>query len=141
DVDGDGCDTGCVYTCSTDPDCDDGEFCSGTETCDTTTHTCVAGTPEPDLTVCGTDLHCIGGECVQMCGAPEDCDPGTFCGGFPSCDVDGICRYAPEDDGTECSLDGSVPNDGVCAAGDCVAGSCPDGYCTGDEDASSCEED
>ena len=45
EVDGDGCDVGCTFSCETDEECNDGTVCTGTETCDTATHTCQAGEP------------------------------------------------------------------------------------------------
>lgn len=43
--DGDGCDGDCTFSCTADPDCDDGSVCTGTETCNRATHTCTGGTP------------------------------------------------------------------------------------------------
>jgi hypothetical protein len=45
DVDGDGCDGDCTFSCTANGDCDDALACNGVETCDTEAHVCVAGTP------------------------------------------------------------------------------------------------
>ncbi len=71
---GDGCKVDCTFTCTQDSDCDDTNICTGTETCDTETHTCVAG----------TELACEdGNDCTENL-----CDPVGGCD-FPLIDVDG----------------------------------------------------
>lgn len=63
--DGDGCDSDCTFSCKTDSDCSDGNVCTGTETCDTDTHTCVPGEP----------LDCDDGDpCTR-----DECDWETGC--------------------------------------------------------------
>ena len=100
---GDGCESDCTFTCNGDLDCDDLDVCTGSETCDLGPHTCVAGTPATDGTVCAfgsiTDGICLGAACVMAgCGntfveAGEDCDDGNAVDG-DGCDTD--CTYSCE---------------------------------------------
>ncbi|MCA9605719.1 MAG: putative metal-binding motif-containing protein [Myxococcales bacterium] len=64
DVDGDGCDTDCTFSCTEDLDCIDGDVCTGDETCDTTAHTCTAGTPLD----CDDGNACTADECDSIAG-------------------------------------------------------------------------
>jgi cysteine-rich repeat protein len=74
DVDGDGCDA-CLFSCHNDGECDDGEVCTGTETCDTaSTHMCQAGTNAADGTACDDGLYCTEGD---ECDGSGTCDAGT----------------------------------------------------------------
>ena len=66
-VDGDGCDTDCSWSCTSDDQCDDGDMCTGTETCDLSTHTCV---DPPDLDCTPSDA-CHTGSCDPMMGCQE----------------------------------------------------------------------
>lgn len=68
DVDGDGCDTDCTFSCTEDLNCADGDVCNGDETCDTTEHTCTAGT-ELD---CDDEDACTADEChpIDGCANP-----------------------------------------------------------------------
>ncbi len=99
DVDGDGCDGDCTWTCETAEECDDLRLCNGTETCDTERHVCLPGVTAGDGTPCTTAAGlagvCRGGLC-----APETCGNGTV------------------DDGEECDDDNLIPGDG-CEA-DCT---------------------
>lgn len=79
---GDGCDNDCGFTCSAgDTKCDDGNACTGTETCGGD-HKCVAGTPLNEGDSCGDGLVCVSGNCVSAaCGdgqqqTGEECDDG-----------------------------------------------------------------
>ena len=92
--------------CFQDADCDDGLFCNGTETCDTGSNVCQAGTA-PNCDASGADAACNVGTCSE--------GPG--------------CVLVPVSDGTACD-DGvtcSLPD--LCQAGTCVAGG------GGDDDA------
>jgi cysteine-rich repeat protein len=62
--DGDGCDSDCTFSCETDSDCDDGSVCTGSETCDTANHVCVAGT----LLECEDSSPCTRDECDSVMG-------------------------------------------------------------------------
>ncbi|MCA9605704.1 MAG: hypothetical protein KC619_08925 [Myxococcales bacterium] len=62
DVAADGCEADCTFSCEADADCDDGMFCSGVETCDTTTHVCQPGT-SPD---CSDGDDCTDDVCDEL---------------------------------------------------------------------------
>lgn len=80
EVDGDGCDIDCTFSCEEDLDCADGDVCDGDETCDTTTHTCTAGVA----------LDCSDAdECTN-----DVCDPIDGCSN-PLIDMDGD-GHAPD---------------------------------------------
>ena len=57
--DGDGCDSDCTFSCTTDLDCSDGSVCTGVETCDEESHTCVPG----ERLDCDDDDPCTRNEC------------------------------------------------------------------------------
>ncbi|MCC7541211.1 MAG: thrombospondin type 3 repeat-containing protein [Deltaproteobacteria bacterium] len=88
DVDGDGCDRDCTYSCTSLGDCDDSDVCTGRESCNTTTHRCDRGPP----------LACDDG---NPCTA-DACDMTTGCSNsLIDADRDG---YAPSSLGT-CGTD------------------------------------
>ncbi len=122
--------------CTSDAECDDGDACNGTETCD-------------------------AGSCLP--GAPLVCDDGEYCNGLETC-VAGSCQAgaAPScDDGVECTVDScdetadaclNVAHDALCDNGlfcdgvetcepdvGCAGGTpaCPSGIC--DEELDVCE--
>jgi len=66
--DGDGCKRNCTLTCSTTAECDDSEFCNGTEVCLPVTHTCAVGIPPANGALCtaGADKVCRDGQCVPL---------------------------------------------------------------------------
>jgi hypothetical protein len=71
----DGGETGCTSNAQ----CDDGQMCNGSETCDLPTGTCQPGTnwwdgyPCTDADPCTADSHCDGaGSCVAGAGACDD---------------------------------------------------------------------
>jgi cysteine-rich repeat protein len=41
DISGNGCESDCTWSCTSNAECDDGDPCDGTEYCNRTTHTCV----------------------------------------------------------------------------------------------------
>ncbi|MCA9613734.1 MAG: hypothetical protein H6721_11630 [Sandaracinus sp.] len=61
DVDGDGCDIDCQYSCESGDDCDDGLACNGVETCDAVTHACVLG----EAVTCTPSDDCHTSECDE----------------------------------------------------------------------------
>jgi cysteine-rich repeat protein len=61
----DGCKSDCTFTCEQDGDCDDLSVCTGTETCDTDTHTCVSG---DDALDCEDDNDCTRNDCDAATG-------------------------------------------------------------------------
>lgn len=65
--DTDGCTDDCTHSCESDADCSDADVCTGTETCDTSTHTCVEGT---DLD-CGEPDACHTASCDSVMGCVE----------------------------------------------------------------------
>jgi len=127
-------DAGPPRTCMTDPDCDDGLVCNGTQTC--AMGTCAVAMPGPtcdDAVDCtndscaepsGTcnrvpdDSRCTPGKicdpargCVDPapCATDAECDDGNFCNGAETCDPASGCRSgaAPMcDDGLSCTSDG-----------------------------------
>ncbi|MBD3869397.1 MAG: hypothetical protein IFK94_14850, partial [Acidobacteria bacterium] len=143
--------------CLSDTECDDGLFCTGTNSCDDYGR-CVAGSdPCP-----GESCHEGGDTCVE-CLDNTACDDGLFCNGEEAChgnvcrpglapcpfglceegvdacavcDIDSVCE--PGEDCSNCPGDcisGSIPvcGNGVCEVPDgedCI--SCPDD-CNGDQ--------
>lgn len=98
-----GCTTECKFTCVSDddsyPTCENS--CDSTAYCDDTTHSCIAGDPMPDDTICDEgDGYCSNGRCIlSKCGdgvvqPNEECDPGNpnpeF--GSPSSGSDSECQ-------------------------------------------------
>ena len=125
----------CQSECSSDPDCDDGVFCNGAETCNPQGQ-CVAGTDpcgEPAAPYCDED-----GDACRECMTPQHCDDDNECtsddcaafvcvsdplpngspcaGGLGSCDT-GVCIGQPCDspadcdDGDWCSIDECIDNE------------------------------
>jgi hypothetical protein len=107
--------------CTGDADCDDGDSCNGSETCDVSTGQCQAGT---DPITCGDG---------DMCNGAEACDPAT-----------GLCGAGPPpncSDGNACTDDGCDPvlgcthvdNTASCNDGNActVSDTCGGGTCAG----------
>ncbi len=117
DVTGDGCEPTCTFACSSDPDCDDSDPCSGMETC--ASSTCAAGTAQDDGTTCTlmgvSRAVCRAAQCVEStcgdgfldAGGGEACDDGNDVDG-DGCDDD--CTFScladlDCDDGAACTTD------------------------------------
>ena len=142
--------------CSDDPDCDDGFFCTGVETC--IDHACVAGSdPCPGQFCDEVENACVDclvdGDCEDglFCNEPQLCDNGTCVASGTEACPDQLC-----DEVTDACVDCLVPADcdddafcngeETCAGGVCQAGTnpCPGQACnettdacvpcTGDED-------
>lgn len=66
DVDGDGCDVDCTFSCNEDLDCADGDVCNGDETCEVATHACVLGAA----------LDCVDGDdcTADQCHSIDGCE-------------------------------------------------------------------
>ena len=114
--------------CTGDPDCDDGLYCNGAETCNLGTGQCEAGTP----VVCDDSVACTDDSCnesTDQCDyVPDDanCDNGLWCDGAETCNATLGCQAgtAPDcDDGVGCTDDScnestdqcdNIPNDGLC---------------------------
>ena len=96
--------------CTVNADCDDNNVCNGTETCNTGTGLCEAGTP----LVCDDGLFCNGAE---SCDAALGCQAGTApdCGDGVSCTVDSCNETTDSCDNT---ADNSLcPDDGLFCTG------------------------
>ena len=134
--------------CTTDSDCDDGLFCTGTETCVngfcqssgdpcSGEYVCNEDTDTCDAPVCDNDGMCEAGEDCNNC--PNDCRQKTV--GKPSsrycCDGD-----LPDCGDTRCSEEGWICGGGGCTDDvDCDDGqwcngveTCVDGSCQGGSD-------
>lgn len=76
-----------IPSCTSDPDCDDGVFCNGAETCNLATHTCELGTPPS----CDDGIPCTTDSCNPTSDACENlpndalCDDGQYCNGTEAC--------------------------------------------------------
>jgi len=143
--------------CDEDPDCDDGEFCNGIETC-------VEGACQAAIDPCpGQTCDEDGDTCVE-CLVDGDCDDRLYCNGAETC-VGGTCQEGSTvdcNDGISCTADSCnettdscdyVPNDSFCDDGlfctgtekcdpakDCQPGTgdpCPEGQ-TCDEESDTC---
>jgi cysteine-rich repeat protein len=125
-VSGDGCEPTCLWTCAASGACDDDDACSGTETCDPGTHTCRAGTPLADGTVCtttgGSPGRCRAGTCARSTCGNSTLDPGEECDDGNTTDGDGCdstcvlschgpaeCHEAPDN---PCTTDTCEPGGG-----------------------------
>ncbi len=130
---------GCGGGCTTDPECDDGLFCNGVETC--VASACQVGTPvDCDDGVGCTDDSC--NEATNQCdNVPNNanCDNGLFCDGLETCDSMSDCQAGTVlncDDGVGCTNDSCNEGTDQC---DNVASNatCDDGlFCNGAETCS-----
>jgi len=115
--------------CTSDPDCDDGIFCNGAETC--SAGSCATGTPPcaAPSPFCDDVLDA----CVQ-CLAPEHCDDGLFCTGAETCSAGSCATGTPP----VCAAPNPYCDDVLDACVQCLApGHCDDGlFCTGVETCS-----
>jgi alpha-tubulin suppressor-like RCC1 family protein len=109
----------CIVDCTSDLDCDDGNACNGTEACDLTTGTCLAGTPLScdDGNVCNGTETC---DPILGCepGTPLSCDDGDPCTGAETCDPTSGCVAGTPlscDDGNACTTNDCDPTTGCTA--------------------------
>ena len=151
--------------CSSDPECDDGVYCNGAETC--VGNACQAGTAID----CNDGVGCTDDSCNETTDSCDNvannanCDNGLYCDGTETCHATLDCQAGTAvncNDGVGCTADScnegtdtcdNIPNDAVCDDGlycngaescdalfDCQAGpaiNCSDGVgCTDD----SCNE-
>jgi hypothetical protein len=123
------CDGEATPGCSGDPDCDDGAFCNGAETCPA--GTCQPGTP-PSV---DDGVSCTVDSCDEasdtIVNTPDDgqCDNGLFCDGAETCDPALDCQPGTPpnaDDGVACTVDScdeatdtilNTPDDAQCDNG------------------------
>jgi len=133
--------------------CDDGQFCNGTETCDPTLD-CQAGAPpncavlDNDGVACTDDVcdpaaNAGAGACVNNVNS-TNCDDGQFCNGSETCHPTLDCQPGTPPDCAVVGNDGVGCTDDVCdpaaagGAGACVSNvnnaNCDDGqFCNGAE--------
>ncbi len=89
-VPGDGCEADCTFSCEADSDCDDGSVCSGTESCNSTNHTCETTGP----------LDCDDGDACT----DDTCDPVDGCQNtLIDGDMDGYASTDLGACGTDCN--------------------------------------
>jgi cysteine-rich repeat protein len=140
-IDGDGCESDCRRTCSTDVQCDDGEPCNGAETC--SAQRCGAGAPLAEGAPCGDGKFCVRGVCLTAsCGdglkqAGEECDDGNV---NPDDGCSNACRFtcASNDPSRNCSANECAGLSCIEATHTCGGTPLPDGascrggsgYCT-----------
>jgi len=98
--------------CASDLDCDDGRFCNGSETCNTTIGLCRSGIPpNPDDGVSCTDDSCDEiNDVIDNTANDTNCDNGLFCDGSETCDPITDCQLGTPpvcDDGDVCTGDES----------------------------------
>ncbi|NOX59855.1 MAG: hypothetical protein GXP29_13500 [Planctomycetes bacterium] len=123
--------------CSIDPDCDDGIFCNGAETCDGN-GACQSGTPID----CNDGVSCTVDFCNEITTScdnlPNDasCNDGAFCNGVETCNAVSDCQPGTPvncDDGVTCTLDACNEGTNSCDNTPNQA-SCDDGaFCNGVE--------
>lgn len=132
-----------VTGCTGDSDCNNGNACDGTETCNITNGECIPG-PPPDCddgNVCNGTETCDPANGCQA-GTPLVCDDSQFCTGIETCDpvagcVDGQnpCPTGDTCDETsdqcltpECEVDADCDDALFCTGIEtCVAGFCQPG--------------
>ncbi|MBI5499536.1 MAG: DUF4215 domain-containing protein [Deltaproteobacteria bacterium] len=132
DLDGDGCDRDCAWSCEGDAECDDLALCDGLETCETAGHVCEHGAPAADGTPCldgaGAAGLCRAGLCADPdCGnavtdAGEQCDDGNV---VPADGCEADCTWSCETD-PDCADTRICNGAETCgAAHTCAAGTPP----------------
>jgi len=81
--------------CETDPDCDDGLFCNGVETCDALLGCQGGSAPSCDDGVSCTDDSCnVGSDSCDNLVNDGSCGNGVFCDGVETCDPLSGCQPA-----------------------------------------------
>jgi len=115
--------------CTSNPECDDGLFCNGAETC--VSNQCQAGTAPncSDGVACTTDTCNEGTDSCDHTPNNGACSDGLFCNGSETCHITLGCQAgtAPNcDDSIACTADSCnegtdtcdhVPNNGLCSDG------------------------
>jgi len=157
---GDGCESDCTFSCTSDEGCDDGENCT-VDLCDLASHRCVsrvAPCPAPDLCSvmvgCDSEGTCLfetfdedgDGHAPTALGAcGDDCDDGNgdiHPGAVEVCNaVDDNCNERIDEGvGRACGEDADGDGFGSSSSGTTVCGlaDCPDGFVA---DVSDCWDD
>ena len=125
--------------CVDDPDCDDGVFCNGSETC-------VDGTCQPGTDPCPGQMCDEANDACADCLIDPDCDDGLFCNGDETC-IDGTCQPGTDpcpppltcDEDTNTCLGCIIDED--CDDGvDCTIDSCIDSSCQNTTDDTFCDD-
>ncbi|MBK8171676.1 MAG: putative metal-binding motif-containing protein [Sandaracinaceae bacterium] len=105
----DGCNNFCLYSCRDDSECDDGDVCNGSATCDTDTHKCTTVDPLN----CDDSMGCTS----------DSCDPSFGCSNIlMDGDGDGVSRelcfdgYATDCDDSDATSYPGAPE--MCGGGD-----------------------
>jgi len=133
--------------CVISADCNDGNFCNGTETCN-------AGICDPGTSPCPGQVCDEGTDSCQDCFVDADCDDGDFCNGPETCSANVClpgtlpCPSSQCDDNLDscvaCTLDGDCDDGNFCnGAETCDGGTCspPADACPGqtcDESGDTC---
>jgi len=110
--------------------CDDGEFCTATDTCE-------AGICEGTGSPCTGSATCNEETQFCDCTVDDDCDDGEFCNGIETCDLQAGCRPGSNpctDDGAFCNGDESCDEE----ADECISSGDPcaeDETCIEEDDA------
>ncbi len=108
---------GGARVCDQDSECDDGQFCNGTETCGADGN-CVRG----EVPECDDGVDCTDDSCDNEAGAclnepnHDNCDNDSFCDGMETCDAVSDCQPGndPCDDGVDCTDDSCDEGDDSC---------------------------
>ena len=107
-----------VVNTANDANCDDAQFCNGSETCDALLD-CQAGTaPIADDGVACTDDSCDEvGDVIVNTANDANCDDSLFCNGTETCDAALDCQTgtAACTDGVTCTVDSCNENDDSCS--------------------------
>lgn len=137
--------------CLADADCDDGQFCNGTEAC--SGGSCLAGAPID----CNDGVGCTVDRCIEATRScdhtPDDslCDNGAFCDGLESCDPVADCQSgtAPcagqfcveaSQSCVDCLVDADCDDGNACTTNLCDNGTCVDEAVLCD-DGNACTDD
>ncbi|HZP41417.1 MAG TPA: hypothetical protein VFD84_07880 [Candidatus Binatia bacterium] len=111
--------------CTSNSDCDDGNWCSGPGEC--RNHTCVRTPPSCDdgnpctEDTCDPVNHCQHAPLLDG----TSCDDGNPCNGVETCQSQACTPGTPLGDGTSCSDGNPCNGDETCQQGACVAGPAP----------------
>ncbi|HUU82787.1 MAG TPA: choice-of-anchor J domain-containing protein, partial [Phycisphaerae bacterium] len=148
--------------CTGDPDCADGLYCNGVETCDTN------GVCQPGTTVdCNDSVGCTDDSCNEGTDSCDNipnnglCDNSLYCDGTETCDPVSDCQPGTAvdcNDGVGCTDDScnegagscdNIPNNGLCDNGLYCDGAetcnpvsdCQPGTAVGCDDSVGCTDD